>query len=474
MPPTIPPCLKMTHDAIERPGSSPPHLERRLGLRAATVTNMLTMVGAGPFITIPLLLGTMQGPQAMLGWVVGAAIAICDGLAWAELGAAIPQSGGGYHYLLASYGPNGLGRLASFLFLWQGVAITPLIFASGAVGFSGYAMYLFPAMTSQQATLLAVGVCMLSTLLIYRRIDNVGRLGAAFGVIILVAALWIIGEGILHGRLGSIAAPPGAFNGSRGFWVGLGSATLFAMYDYGGYQTVCFVGGEVLRPRVTIPRSIIIAIVAVGFLYLAMNISIISVMPLREAMQSKFIVSDFIAQLHGRRAASLMTILILVIILAGVFAGMLGSSRIPHAAAEKGHFFSAFARLHPTGHFPTFSVLFVGFATSLCCLLDLDALIQASTVIIILTQSIPVLGAVVMLRARRPDIERPFKLWMYPAPLVVALAGWTYIVCTSGLTYIIVGFAVFFAGVAAYLWRAKRDTEWPWLAPEPAILGGDR
>jgi amino acid transporter len=450
-----------------RPELPAPHLDKGLGLWTAISANMLTMVGAGPFITIPLILGTMEGPQAMLGWVTGAAIAICDGLAWAELGAAIPQSGGGYHYLLQSYGTKGPGRLMSFLFLWQIVAITPLIFASGAVGFSGYATYLFPAMTPHEATLLAVGVCVFSTVLIYRRIENVGRACAVFGVIVVVAATWIVGEGLLHGHLAGLAPPAGAFRLSRGFWVGLGGATLYAMYDYGGYQTVCFVGGEIVRPEVTIPRSIIIAIVGVGILYVAMNVSILSVIPWRDAMRSRYVASDFIAQLHGSRAASVMTVLILVVIMGGVFAGMLGSSRIPHAAAEEGHFFRSFSRLHPTGHFPSFSVLFIGLATTLCCLFDLDSLIRASTVIIVLTQSIPVLGAVVMLRARRPDISRPFKLFLYPVPLVVALGGWIYIVSTSGAVYIAVGFGVLLAGIAAYLWRAKQAAEWPWDAMYP-------
>jgi amino acid transporter len=452
----------MPETQSDRQGAPAVHLERGLGLWGATSANLLCMMGAGPFITIPLILATMQGPQAILGWVVAGVIVTCDGLVWAELGAAIPLSGGSYHYLLEAYGPKGMGRLMSFLFLWQNVAINPLIYASGAVGFAGYATYLLPSMTSRQATMMAVGVCLLSTFVIYRRIENVGRVCMAFGLVALAAGLWIVVEGTLHGQLHRLALPPGALHLSRGFWVGLGGATLFASFDYGGYQNVCFVGGEVLRPAVVIPRSIFIAIVAAGSLYLAMNLSVISVMPWQDAIQSQYVVSEFIGRLHGRWAASIMTILILVIILAGVFAGMLGTSRIPHAAAEDGRFFGVFARLHPTGHFPSFSVLFVGAVTAFCCLFDLDALIRASTVIMILTQSIPVLGAVVLLRSRRPDIKKPFKVWLYPLPLVVALGGWIYIFCTSGLIYILVGFGVLLAGIAAYLWRARQASEWPW------------
>jgi len=254
-------------------------LERRLGLGAATTINVLTMIGVGPFLTIPLLLQAMQGPQAMLGWLVGAVIAVADGMVWAELGAAMPHSGGGYHFLLESWGPRGPGRLVSFLYLWSIVISNPLLFSSGAIGFSQYAVYLYPLMSPWQAKLLAIGVCLVSTWLIYRRIDGVGRWSIAFAVPVLAAVVWIVAEGALHARVDRIALPASAFHLSRGFWYGLGGATLYAMYDYQGYNTVCCVGGEVVHPAKTIPRSIVIAIALVAAFYLSMNFSIVGVMP---------------------------------------------------------------------------------------------------------------------------------------------------------------------------------------------------
>ena len=441
-------------------------LERRLGVGSATMVNMLTMIGAGPFITIPLLMQTMGGPQAMIGWITGAIIAICDGLVWAELGAAMPRSGGGYQYLLAIYGPQRLGRLMSFLFLWQSVVSLPLALASGAVGFSHYATFLYPAMTTLQSKTLAIGVCLLSMMLVYRRIDRVGRWGIAFGLIVLVVAAWIIGEGVLNARLEILSLPSDAWHLSRGFWLGLGSATLYAMYDYAGYNNVCNVGGEVVRPEMTIPRSIVAAVLAVGTLYFAMNLTIISVMPWQEAMRSQYVVSDFIAQLHHGRAASVMTVLILVTILAGLFAGMLGASRIPYAAAADGRFFHVFARLHPTGHFPSFSVLFVGVASAICSLLELNALITALMVVYIIIGALPMVAAVTTLRRSRPDIQRPFRMRLYPLPSLVACTGWIYIVATSGLVYILAGLGLLTLGIGAYLWRAKRAAEWPFHVSE--------
>src|SRR5947209_17777222 len=99
--------------------SQPPQLAREIGLREATALNMVAMVGVGPFITMPLIVHAMGGPQAMLGWILGAFFAMCDGQVWAELGAAMPQAGGSYQYLKESFGAQKLGRLMSFLFVWQ-------------------------------------------------------------------------------------------------------------------------------------------------------------------------------------------------------------------------------------------------------------------------------------------------------------------------------------------------------------------
>src|SRR5512138_826481 len=268
-----------------------------MGFAAATTTNIIAMIGVGPFLTIPLLLQAMQGPQAMLGWLVGAVVAAADGLVWAELGAAMPESGGGYRYLREAYGPNGLGRLMSFLFLWAIVTTMPLMIASGAVGFAQYATYLYPGMGAWQAKGLAVAVCLAAAFVVHRRIDGAARWGLGLGAVVLAAALWIIVEGVLNARLDRIAVPEGGWRLSREFFVGLGGATLYAVYDFGGYNTVCNVGGEILKPAVNIPRSIILAILVVAALYVAMNFTIIGVMPWRQAMQSHYIVSDFIAGL---------------------------------------------------------------------------------------------------------------------------------------------------------------------------------
>jgi amino acid transporter len=258
--------------------------------------------------------------------------------------------------------------------------------------------------------------------------------------------------------------PPGAFRLSPALFFGLGSATLIAMYDYGGYNNVCFFAGEVRKPESTVPRSILLSILAVGLLYLTMNISIIGVVPWRDAIHSTSIVSDFMQRIYGANAARVVTILILWTTFASVFAILLGYSRVPYAAAEDGRFFSAFARLHPTKKFPSFSVVFIGLTSALACLLDLDALIKALIVIQVLIQFMAQVLAVTLIRRYRPDIRRPFQMPLYPLTSIIAFLGWAYILAASGARYIGAGVLLAAIGVAAYLWRARRACEWPFDA----------
>ena len=440
-------------------------LVRGIGLLEATAANMLNMIGVGPFITIPLTIAAMGGPQAMLGWIVGAGIAVCDGLVWAELGAALPGAGGPYIYLEQAFGPKSLGQLMSFLFLWEALLIAPLSTASGAVGFAQYAKFIDASLGPWQIKLLAAGSCLLVTLLLYRDIRSIGRLSIAMWIVVMGTALWILFGGLTHFQVSRIAEfPPGAFHLSASFFAGLGGATLIAMYDYGGYYNVCLFAGEVNNPGKTIPRSILISIGVVAVLYLSMNVSIINVIPWPDAMQSTAIVSDFMERLYGRGAANVVTVLIMWTALASVFAILLGFSRVPYAAAVEGKFFSVFARLHPKGRFPSFSLVTLGVASAAACTLSLENLIKALTVIQILIQFMAQCVSVIMIRKYRPDIQRPFSMWLYPVPTIVALGGWLFILIASGLAYILAGLALMAIGVLSYLWRARRRAEWPFAA----------
>ncbi|MBZ5619075.1 MAG: APC family permease [Acidobacteriia bacterium] len=442
--------------------TDPPHLVRGIDLPGATAANMLEMIGVGPFITIPILLAKMNGPQAILGWVLGAIVALCDGMVWAELGAAMPGTGGPYHYLSEAYGPQKMGRLMSFLFIWQTVALAPLSIGSGAVGFAQYARFLYRGMSPLEEKLIAVAVCVAITVLLYRDIRSVGRLSVVMWAVVIGTVVWITAAGVLHFDPRRVLDfPPGAFTATPAFFFGLGGATLIAMYDYGGYNNVCFFAGEVRRPERVIPQSILLSIMAVAGLYLTMNVTIIGVVPWRQAIQSTAIASDFIQRIYGPKAAAVVTILILWTTLASVFAVLLGYSRVPYAAAADGRFFKPFARLHPTKNFPYISVLFIGGLSAAASLLNLDVLINGLIVIQVLIQFMAQIFAVTLIRRGRPDIARPFRMPLYPLPSIVAFLGWLYILIASGLPYILAGLVLLALGVAAYFWRARTVGDWP-------------
>lgn len=438
-----------------------------MGLFPALAANMLQMVGVGPFLTIPLILAAMGGPQALLGWILGALISLCDGLVWAELGAAMPGSGGSYEYLQQAFGPNSLGRLMGFLFLWQVMLAAPLTAASGAVGFGDYARYLLPWLSGPEQKLMAVAVCLFSTWLLYRDIRSIGKISTILWVGLMIAMGLIIWAGIWHfDAARAFSFPPGAFTLSPGFFLGLGGATLLSMYDYSGYFTVCLIGGEVKNPSVTIPRCVLLSIGILAVLYMAMTLSIIGVVPWREAIGSHAIVSDFMERLYGVKAASAMTGLILWVAFASVFCVLLGYTRVPYAAAAEGRFFSAFARVHPRRHFPSFSVVYMGVVSAVVCFLSLEALIKALIVIQIVTQFIAQCIAVILIRRTRKDMALPFRMPLYPIPALVATAGWIFILVESGGWYIVSGFALLGVGIIAYLWRARTEREWPWAGAD--------
>lgn len=436
-----------------------------MSLFPALASNMLNMVGVGPFLTIPLILAAMGGPQALLGWLFGALLAICDGLVWSELGAAMPDTGGSYDYLQRAFGTKSAGRLMAFLFLWQVMLAGPLTAASGGVGFADYARYLYPQMTPLQHTGTAMAVCLFATVLLYRDIKAIAQISIVLWAGLMVAMGVIIWGGATHfSAARAFDFPPGAFHLSKGFFLGLGAGTLISMYDFSGYFNVCLIGGEVEKPASTIPRTVLLSVVILAVLYLAMSLSIISVVPWREAIHSDAIISDYIARLYGAKAAMLMTGLILWVAFASVFCVLLGYTRVPYAAAAEGHFFAPFARLHRTRAFPSFSVLFMGIVSALACLLSLDALIKMLIIIQIITQFAAQCVAVMVIRRRRPEIVRPFAMPLYPWPVLLALAGWLFILWSSEAGYIWTGMALTGAGVLAFLWRARQSQGWPFAS----------
>ncbi|HWZ42894.1 MAG TPA: APC family permease [Candidatus Saccharimonadales bacterium] len=473
------------------------NLDRDIGLREATALNMIDMIGVGPFITIPLIVHAMGGPQAMIGWVVGAFLAICDGLVWAELGAALPRAGGSYQYLKESYGAATLGRLMSFLFVWQLIFSAPLSIASGCIGVARYAAYLWPGLDREfvnhtfsrllpllgkfemrvlvtGGTFVAMGTCVLAVLLLYRRIAIVARMSKFLWVGVMATVLLVIAAGLSHfSAARAFSFPAHAFDLNRSFALGLGAALLVATYDYWGYYNICFLGAEVRAPERTIPRALIYSILLVAAIYIVMNISILGVIPWQELNQTAtseshfYVASTLLQRTFGPLAGKIAAVLIIWTAFASVFSLMLGYSRVPYAAAVDGNYFRRFARLHPQHHFPHVSLLTLGFFAAIFCLFRLQDVIAALVVIRIMVQFLMQILGLFLLRARRPDFPRPFRMYLYPIPAVLAAAGFLYVVFerpnfVKEIRYALVIVA---AGLVVFFFRSWRRKEWPFGLP---------
>ena len=443
-------------------------LVRGMGLVQSTAVNMLEMIGIGPFITIGVILSAMGGPQAVLGWFLGALFSVCDGMVYAELGAAMPGAGGAYIYFREAFNPRSWGILFSFLFLWETIFVAPLAISAACVGFAEYTHYFFPGLTHAGVGGLAATACMLITLLLYRPIKTVGRMSVVMLVIVLTAVLWVIGSGLIHMNTKlAFDFPANAFHPTKSFFFGLAGATLIAMYNYGGYNNITYLGGEVQNPAKNIPRAIVFSVLMVAVLYLSMSMVIIGTIPWREAAVSRAVVSEFIGKVHGPRAAAVMTCLILAATLGGIFTMILGYSRILFAAGAEGNFFKVFGRVHPAGHFPTVSLLAINVLAIPLCWLSLERLLSALMIIQIVFQFIPQVLAVFAIRRYRKNIQRPYGMWLYPLPALVALVGWIYVAATPAQRQFL-GTAVvlWLLGLAAYFLRARVVRSWPFAPAE--------
>jgi fructoselysine transporter len=443
-------------------------LERRLGLAQATAINMIDMVGIGPFITLPMIIGMMNGPYFLYAWLAGAVLSFVDATVWSELGAAFPKAGGSYNFLKEAYGEHKGGKLMSFLFVWQTMIQAPLVIASAAIGFASYFSYLVP-LNNITSKVVSGSVVVLIVVLLYRRIEAIGKISMFLWIGVILTMLWIIGGGIAHGNF---TAPLREMNDgltfNYAFVALLGSASVKTVYSYLGYYNVCHLGSEIKNPTKNIPRSMFLSITGISLLYLAMNISVTSVIPWQEIdTDSKYVISLFMERLAGNTAAAVVTCLILWIAIASVFSATLGYSRIPYAAAADGAFFKVFAKLHPTKHFPHISLLVLGgIAFVFSLLFKLSDVISAILAMRVLIQFIGQAVGLLMLRKARGKSAFPYRMPFFPLPAYIAIVLWGGILISTGWEMFKTSLGVIGAGTVVYFVKASRQKEWP-FQPKP-------
>ncbi|MHB8590456.1 MAG: amino acid permease [Vulcanimicrobiaceae bacterium] len=452
---------------------------RGIGTRGAVAVNVIAMIGIGPLITIPLVLAQLAGPLALVGWIAGAVVALCDGLVWAELGSRYPGSGGTYVYLREVFGNATWGRLLAFLFNWQFLLYAPFLLASGYIGFANYAGYFFPALAASPAlhVAAAVGIGLLTIALLYRRIDAVASLSVALAVAAILTLLLVIAASLPHAnfhRALTLAAP---VTFGWGFLAGLGGALYITLYDYVGYSAAATLGDEVRAPSRTIPLATILSILIVAALYIALQVGVLGIVPWQELVgrngaapppSAQYVAATVVQRTWGVWAAGAVTILILVTAFASLFGNLLGFSRIPYAAARDGAFLPIFARLHPEKQFPHVSLLAIG-AISLCaCFFSLEQVIAILTTGSVLIQNVAQIAALFALRLR--GTRAPFRMWLFPLPALVALVGWLLAFAYAGALPIALGIGWLVVGIAAFLTTARTQRNWPFVARTAAAL----
>lgn len=446
-------------------------LKRELSLFQATAINMIDMVGIGPFVTAAFVAATMgSAPLALLAWALGFVICLVDASVWSELGARMPQAGGSYVFLRESYGRERWGRLMSFLFVWQTTFQAPLVVASAALGFMKYSTYLVGPLNATVSRLCAAALVVLVTFLLYRRIGQVGRISVVLWFCVVATFFWIIGSGLLFGNVGL------ALSGSLTFadpqatlWSALGVASIPTMYSFLGYYNVCHLGAEVRNPERTIPTSMYLSILGIGLLYLLYQTSLFSVLPASEVATSDFVVSLFIDRLYGSTAAQVVTALVLIVAVSSLFSLMLGYSRIPYAAARDGVFFRFFERLHPTENFPHVSLLVLaGIGITFTLTLTLDDTIKSIITMRVFTQFIAQAVGLMILRHRIGRDAMPWRMWLYPAPALLAIIAWLWVFSSVSPQKQLVGIVAPVVGTVAFLLLARYRRSWPFAPGEEA------
>ena len=464
---------------IQPTSGSTPSLERRIGLRSAVAFNMLEMIGVGPFITLPLVIAAAGYRLSVWAWVLGAAIAVADGLVWAELGAAFPRAGGSYAFLREIYGPRRAGNWLSFLYVWQVSFTAPLAIASGCIGLSSFLAWFWPSLEATPIAALpalhysnfaASVTCLLVTGLLYRNLSSVTRLA------------WVLFAGVLAAIAGGIISGF-ALAAANGGWrmpvepaialpTALGSlaqATLLATYCYWGYYNIAFLGAEVRKPERTIPRAILLSVLFVSAFYVAMNMAALPSM--RDAASHVSagatvrlqLVADIAKSAFGSVAGRLMAALIIWTAFASVFSLLLGYSRVPYAAARDGNYFRALAAVHPKHGIPHRSLVALGLVASAFCFFSLAQVITMLVVTRILIQFFPQHVGVMLLRTQRPELPRPFRIPLYPLPPLAAIAGFLFLLVnrSHALGGLAVAAGIAVSGTLIYLVRAHWLGQWP-------------
>ncbi len=393
-----------------------------------------------------------------------------------------------YPYLLECYGRSSWGRLMAFLFIWLFLLSGPLELASGLIAVDTFSQSLSPAwsafneanqwhfewkaqklaVTFSPTRLGCVGLGVLIIALLYNRVTILGRLTLGLCLIVLGLIGWIVVEGMMHFDR-SVAFSPWPRQAPGEFALGLGKTMALALYSYLGYYNICWLGDEVRDPGRTIPRAVLISAALVVVLFILVHLALMGTVawndvPKTDDELANFsLPATFMRKIYGEGTwtAAAVTVCLIVSCFAAAFAGLLGYSRIPYGAARSGHFFALVGAVHPRHNIPHVSLLLVGGMMLFLSFFDLETVISALIVTRILGQFVAQVIGVMLLRSLQPDLPRPFRIWLYPLPCLLALAGWLFVCFTSETKFIVLGLATLAVGIVVFALWSFLQRSWP-------------
>ncbi|HTP31555.1 MAG TPA: amino acid permease [Candidatus Acidoferrales bacterium] len=419
-------------------------LPRKLGMWDATAVVIGIVIGSGIFVLPNLIARSLPSATAILSvWVVAGVLSFFGALAYAELGAMMPETGGHYVYLREAYGP-----LAAFVCAWTFMLA---VLAGGsawlAVTFSIYAGYFVPLSPAESKAVSIVLIAVLSAVN-YVGVREGARVQRLFTGLKITGLLVLIGAAFLAPRSGALAAADPPLSA-----MSFGVAMAACLMAYNGWSYVSFVAGEVKDPQRNLMRSLMIGMTAVAALYLLANVAYLRVLTVPEIAASERVGAELARRTIGGAGGTFVSVTVLLSIVGAVNGCVLTAARIPFAQARDGLFFKRFAEVHPRFRTPGTAIVWGGVWTALLVLTGSYETLYSYSIVAAWVFYTMTVAAVWILRRKMPDAVRPYRMWGYPWTLWLFVAVSVWFIVDAFVTQPLpsaMAFVIVASGVGAY------------------------
>jgi basic amino acid/polyamine antiporter, APA family len=441
----------ITTSALAQPITTSKHdLPRRLGVLDATVIVIGIVIGSGIFLLPNLIARNLPSPAAILAaWIVSGLLSFFGALAYAELGAMMPDTGGHYVYLREAYGP-----LCAFVCGWTFM----LAVLSGgsawlAVTFAIYVGYFVP-LTPTLGKVVSIGLIVALSAVNYVGVREGAWVQRTFTGLKIAALLALIGAAFMvpHFNPAPVSAAVRQFSLAH-----FGIAMTACLMAYNGWSYVSFVAGEVKNPQRNLLRSLVIGMVGVTVLYVLANSAYLRVMSIPQIASTERVGADVAIRTMGSIGGAFVSLTILLSIVGAVNGCILTAARVPFAQAQDGLFFSRFGEVHPRFQTPARAIVWGGAWTAILVLTGSYETLYSYSILAAWIFYTMAVGAVFLLRRKLPNASRPYKMWGYPGTVILFIAVSVWFVINAFVTQpgpSLIACVIVVSGVVAYgLWR---------------------